>query len=51
MNAAMADEETCSDYVQNTAGAGGSSVIADVDRQVGSLKEYTDNALALVDGR
>ncbi|RWV90086.1 hypothetical protein GW17_00047733 [Ensete ventricosum] len=51
MSAAMADGETCSDYVQNTAEAGGSSVIADVDRQVGSLKEYTDNALALVDGR
>ncbi|KAJ8471151.1 hypothetical protein OPV22_025494 [Ensete ventricosum] len=51
MSAAMADEETCSDYLQNTAEAGGSSVIADVDRQVGSLKEYTDNALALVDGR
>ncbi|KAJ8480098.1 hypothetical protein OPV22_023825 [Ensete ventricosum] len=50
MSAALTYEGTCSDGVRNMDSGGTSSVEADVCRRVGKVKQYTSNALALVNG-
>ncbi|URE44121.1 PMEI [Musa troglodytarum] len=50
MSAALTYEGTCSDGFQNVDSGGTSSVEADVCRRVGKVKQYTSNALALVNG-
>ncbi|RZR81697.1 hypothetical protein BHM03_00007980 [Ensete ventricosum] len=49
MSAALTNEDTCSDGFREVGGGGGtSSIRTDVCRRVGRVKQYTSNALALV---
>lgn len=49
MSAALTNEETCTDGLKEATGAGAKgSVAIDVGARVGVVKEYTSNALALV---
>ncbi|RRT66544.1 hypothetical protein B296_00015981 [Ensete ventricosum] len=48
MSAALTNEDTCSDGFQDVGGGGASAIEADVRRRVEKVKQYTSNALALV---
>ncbi|CAL9080620.1 unnamed protein product [Musa textilis] len=48
MSAALTNEDTCSDGFQDVGGGGASAIEADVRRRAEKVKQYTSNALALV---
>ncbi|RWV80243.1 hypothetical protein GW17_00058517 [Ensete ventricosum] len=48
MSAALTNEDTCSDGFQDVGGGDASAIEADVRRRVEKVKQYTSNALALV---